>query len=159
MKLALFFLLCFLGSTCETSKNEEDSLHKSKISFLMNDAEIKLSNDFEIEIKQGTDILSTKIMNDSLFWNFSKSVITKKLQIIFKKSNTKIIVNEVPGFLFANNNKMNLIFGIAENSYFDELGLVLVRDSLLYKDIKTILYLKIDPLDNGIGRIYKTYQK
>lgn len=153
----LGLLLICLEISCDSENNEDDAPFKSKVSLILNDSVVKLNNNFEIELKEGEKIFASKIIGDTLFCTLSKNTSDKQLQITLKRDTVRITINNVPGFLFSEKHPADLIFGVADRRYFDTLGLILIRDSLRYHAVKRISYLTIEPLNNGIARIYKTY--
>jgi hypothetical protein len=143
--------------SCSMPIQEAKLKYSAKVIFKQNDSVINLNNNFKVFIEGLSHSISTVIVNDSVSFEVPMSLKYENCKIAFQKGTVTISVNNVPGFFFTDKSPENLIFGTATAPYFKELGLVVPKDSATIKPIVAMNYFCIDPVIDGIGRIYKSY--
>lgn len=149
--------LLYLIVSCNTLRKKNNHKYSAKILLRLNDSFINLNNNFKVHVERDNQSLNTSVVNDSVFFEIPVYLKYENFKIIFQKDSVIVAVNNVSGYMFTDESQEDWIFGIATTPYFNQIGLVISKDSVTYNHIRSINYLRLDPLGNGIGKIYKSY--
>jgi hypothetical protein len=157
LKSILQFLLLFFCLSCKNSKKDNIVQSTAQVNFFIEDSLVDIKNKFSLEIYNHDKIINSKAKSDSAFWELSDSA-SSDIRVVFSTGNNKVVISNIPAYVLMPKYGIKLVFGIDRIPFSDEVKFP-IKDSNSYKDINVIYYIKINPLEQGLGRIFKSYKK
>jgi hypothetical protein len=158
LKSIVLCSVIFVNWSCKNYKKQNTVQTKAKVIFFIDDSLVNIKNKFTIDIYNHGNIINSNTKNDSVFLELPNSDSSNNYRVVFSSGNNKVDISNVPAYVLMPKYKIDLIFGIDRIPFGDDV-IFPIKDSNSYKEVKVIYYIKIDPLEQGMGRIFKAYGK
>lgn len=154
-KFSVVLVFSFLLYSCNERNAEEPIIKtQSLVKFYLDDSVMNLNNNFTLVFFKNGDKIYSHISKDSIYWQTNRINKNDVFKAEFTMDGFKITIDSLPGYLLMNEMKADVIFGIDSLSSNNLKDHGLAEDVSAYKNSKKICFVKFDPTENAIGRVF-----
>ena len=99
--------------------------------------------------------VESSINNDSVTWKIPSSDSANYIRAVFISGKNKLEIDSIPAYVLMPNYRVNLIFGIDRYPFGENVELPVHHPDTI---AGSICYIKIDPIEKGLGRIFRSFK-